>query len=106
MFSAPAAPAPTAMQIERGDGEHRVHAAGRGHEPDQRGEHHEEHHPRLHQREIFGDVTALGARATPRVRVQRRLQPSLLTQEAKVASPASVLATVPITMRLPRRFII
>ena len=26
--------------------------------PDQRGEHHEEHHPRLHQRDIVGDVAA------------------------------------------------
>ena len=43
---------------QRGDGEHRMHRARRRDEPDQRGEHHEEHHPRLHQREIVGDVAA------------------------------------------------
>ncbi len=46
---------------ERGDGQHGMHGARRRDEPDQRGEHHEEHHPRLHQREIFGDLaTAVG----------------------------------------------
>ncbi len=43
---------------QRGDGEHRMHRARRGDQPDQSGEHHEKHHPRLHQRDIVGDVAA------------------------------------------------
>ena len=35
-----------------------MHGARRRDETDQSGEHHEEHHPRLHQREVVGDVAA------------------------------------------------
>jgi hypothetical protein len=41
-----------------GNGQHGMHGARRRHHANQRGEHHEEHHPRLHERDIVGDVAA------------------------------------------------
>ena len=56
MLSAPAAPAPTAMHEERREPDHRMEMAGRDHEADERREHDERHHARLHQREIVADA--------------------------------------------------
>ena len=41
---------------QRDEAEHRMQVPGRDHQPDQRREHHERHHPRLHQREIVADA--------------------------------------------------
>ena len=41
---------------DRGEGEDRMDVARRDHEPDQRGEDHERHHPRLQQRDVVADL--------------------------------------------------
>ena len=80
---------------ERGDGEHRVHVSRRGDEPDERGEHHEEHHPRLHQREIFGDLTAFGGGQDLRACVETGFGHALLTQEWRRSRALLRPATAP-----------
>ena len=40
---------------QRREAQHRMQMAGRHHEADQRREHHERHHPRLHQRHVVAD---------------------------------------------------
>ena len=49
---------------QRGKTDHRMDVAGRDQKPDQRGEHHERHHPRLHQLHVIADARdrGLGAR--------------------------------------------
>ncbi len=65
---------------QRGDGEHGMHGARRRHQPDQRGEHHEEHHARLHQHDKVGDVAACRGIELGCNRFDRHLGHGLLTQ--------------------------
>ena len=87
---------------ERGDGEHRMHVARRCDEPDQRGEHHEEHHPRLHQREIFGDLAAFGGGQDFGLasRLTSVMRHSLKNGEGR--EPSSGSRPAPMTMRFRR----
>ena len=56
MFSAPEAPAPMAMHSSAVKPITGCSVPGATHQPDERGEDHERHHPRLQQREIVADA--------------------------------------------------
>ena len=58
ILSAPEAPAPAAMQISAAMASTGCIEPGAATRPTRPGEHHEEHHARLHQRDVIGDVAA------------------------------------------------
>ena len=60
MLSAPAAPAPTAMQSSAVSRDHRMQMPRRDHQADKRREDHERHHARLQQREVVADASRGG----------------------------------------------